>query len=79
MVSVSAEVLVCTDCLFAIEYDELPDDRPDLKESISNSLETNQFYVAGDSEEEIEFSYSRCEACGNTDAGLRHQMFIMER
>jgi hypothetical protein len=81
MATLVYELSACVDCLMLVANGDVPDDRPELDSEIDAylQLKPNQHLVCsgGDSEDD-EFSWSRCECCGSSLGGSRHQLAVLE-
>ena len=85
------DLAVCTDCMLWIAYadatglsyyldEDAADQRlADIQDGERDLLELAEGgqLVAGDSNEDEDFSTARCECCGTTDGGARHQAALL--
>ena len=70
------ELMACTDCLLYVANGDEPEDR-DIENDIRTHPGVPSGYLScGDSENDDEFSYARCECCGSKLGGSRHQLFL---
>lgn len=80
-------VFVCEDCFTVIGSEDLtsfdywysPDESARRVEKVTKAVASMPGYLyAGDPDEDIEFSCTPCECCGNSEAGA-HRHCLMER
>lgn len=68
---------VCVDCLFVIANNDWPEDearRAEVAEGIARWSEEGWELVCGDAENDHDFLWARCECCGSTLGGSRHEI-----
>jgi len=70
-----AELSACLDCLLVIANGYTDDMDDDRIAAVERGIGARGYLMAGDSEQDDEFSWLPCEVCGSRLGGSRHQVF----
>lgn len=73
---------VCVDCLVHVANGDLPEDHDEQQRITDGVLawwHDGFELAAGDAENDQDFSWARCECCGSTLGGSRHEVVAYPR
>jgi len=74
---VKQKLLSCVDCLFYVANGEIPAERPNLEANIRTHLGADIAHLCTSGDEQIDFSWQRCQCCGSTLGGSRETLVVL--